>query len=185
MKVEQICRAFLNRPVIPALPLAGLRPAAALVPIEPEKGVWLTRRSPLLSTHAGQVAFPGGKIDSCDSSPEMAALREAQEEVGLDPAQVACLGRLPDHVTITGFHITPVVALLPVGLPLWLASTEVDEVFALPFTVLLNPDYPVKRTVITKEGERVFWVWPHADHVIWGATALILRNLALCLHQAR
>lgn len=185
MDSESIRRAFFSRPVQSALPLGGARPAAALVPIEPGKGVWLTRRSAFLSTHAGQVAFPGGKIDEADASPEMAALREAQEEVGLDPAQVTCLGRLPDHVTITGFHITPVVGLLPAGVSLWPASMEVEEIFLLPFPVLLNPDYPIQRKIITAQGERCFWVWPHADHVIWGATALILRHLALCLCQAR
>lgn len=179
MKDQDIRRAFLNNPDDHrALPVAGLRPAAALVPLEPEKGVWLTRRSALLPTHSGQVSFPGGKIESSDASPEAAALRETQEEIGLDPAKVNILGRLSDFVTLTGFHIIPVVALLPPGVSLLPTTMEVDEVFNLPFSVLLNPAYPVQRKAIIHGKERVFSVWPHQDHVIWGATAEMLRWLA-------
>lgn len=184
MRDEAICQVFLNLPAYEAVPAVGLRLAAALVPLAPDVGVWLTRRSALLPTHAGQVSFPGGKIEASDASPEIAALREAQEEVGLDPARVKILGRLPDHTTITGFHITSVVALLPPGTVLRPETMEVEEIFALPFSVLLNPEYPVQRQVMYQGTARCFWVWPHEDHVIWGATAAILRQLALCLRAA-
>ena len=184
MKEETLRRIFLRQPAYEPLAFRGLRPAAALVPIEADKGVWLTRRSALLLTHAGQVSFPGGKIDQEDASPEAAALREAEEEVGLSPARAEILGRLPDYTTVTGFHITSVVALVPAGTKLQPETMEVEEIFALPFSVLLNPDYPVRRQVMFQGAARSFWVWPHADHVIWGATAAILRQLALRLRAA-
>lgn len=181
MKEEVLRRAFQHHLADEPLPLRGLRAAAALVPLEANTGVWLTRRSALLLTHAGQVSFPGGKIDEEDSSPEAAALREAQEEVGLSPASVELLGRLPDYTTATGFHITSVVALVSAQTKLQPESMEVEEIFALPFSVLLNPDYPVQRQALFQGAVRSFWVWPHADHVIWGATAAILLQLALRL----
>lgn len=161
--------------------LAGNRPAAVLVPLEPGRGVWLTRRSGRMANHAGQVSFPGGKVDPDDASVEAAALREAWEEIGLAPAGVEILGRLDDHITGTGFHITPVVALVPRGVGVHVASEEVEDVFCLPFEVLLNPKLPRERVVYGDAGERRFYVWPHEDHVIWGATGGILRRLALLL----
>lgn len=158
-----------------------LRPSAVLVPMEPEKGIWLTRRSRRMTTHAGQVALPGGKIEVFDASPEAAALREAREEIGLDPAQAEIIGRLDDHVTGSGFHIAPVVALVAEDVRLTPEAGEVEELFTLPFSVLLNPDYPLPRKAIWRGGERTFWLWPHEDHVIWGATAAILRMVALRL----
>lgn len=161
--------------------LADNRPAAVLVPLEPGRGVWLTRRSGAMLNHAGQVSFPGGKVDPCDATVTAAALREAREEIGLDPAGVEILGRLDDHITGTGFHITPVVALLPRGVALRVASEEVVDVFCLPFTVLLDRDLPRARVAYADGQERTFQVWPHERHVIWGATGEILRRLALLL----
>jgi 8-oxo-dGTP pyrophosphatase MutT (NUDIX family) len=157
------------------------RPAAVLVALEPGRGVWLTRRSGLMLNHAGQVSFPGGKVDPGDFSVEAAALREAWEEIGLEPACVEILGRLDDYITGTGFHMTPVVALVPRGVAVHVASDEVVEVFCLPFAVLLDPALPRERVAIVDGAERAFHVWPHEDHVIWGATGGILRRLALLL----
>lgn len=184
MEADTIRQVFARQPVHAPLSSNGLRPAAALVPIACDQGVWLTKRSALLPTHAGQVSFPGGKIEAEDASPEAAALRETQEEVGLDPTQAEILGRLPDFVTGTGFHITPVVALLPARTVLRPQTMEVDEIFALPFSVLLNPDYPVRCQKVLRGVERAFWVWPDQTHEIWGATAEILRQLALLLRAA-
>ena len=181
MKAEALRRAFPPGLAFQAYELGRLRPAAVLVPLEPGRGVWLTRRSTRMPTHAGQVSFPGGKIEPFDASVEAAALREAQEEIGLDPARTEIIGRLNDHVTGTGFHIAPVVALLPEKMELLPETEEVEELFALPFSDLLNPDYPVRRRASWRGVEREFWVWPHEDHVIWGATAEILRRLALRL----
>jgi len=161
-------------------------PAAVLVSflVGPATGVLLTKRNAHLSMHAGQVSFPGGRIDATDASPEAAALREAQEEIGLDPARVELLGRLGDYVTGTGFCITPVVGLLPAGLdPLDLVPSpdEVDAVFVLPLDVLLDPAAPCRRQVEFRGRWREFWVWPHSEHYIWGATAAILVHLAAVL----
>lgn len=149
--------------------------------MEAGRGIWLTRRGALLPTHAGQVSFPGGKIEAFDASPVAAALREAQEEIGLDPACVEILASLEPYETVTGFNITPVVGVVPEPVSLQATSPEVDEVFALPFAVLLNPAYPVRRKAIWRGCQREFWVWPHEEQVIWGATAEILRRVALRL----
>ncbi len=171
---------------------AALTPAAVLVPfvLGPVPGVLLTRRTAHLSNHAGQVSFPGGRIDPGDSGPEAAALREAQEEIGLGPEHVELLGRLPDYVTGTGFRITPVLGLLPAGralaaLELRPSAAEVAAVFELPLAVLLDPDAPQKQRAHFRGRWREFWVWPHPEHHIWGATAAILVNLAVRLRSPR
>jgi 8-oxo-dGTP pyrophosphatase MutT (NUDIX family) len=146
-------------------------------------GVLLTKRTPHLSAHAGQVSFPGGRIDPQDVDAEAAALREAQEEIGLDPAQVRVVGRLPDYITGTGYRITPIVGLLPPdtaleALRLRPSEHEVDQVFELPLSVLLDPAAPQRKRAHLRGRWREFWVWPHPEHYIWGATAGILMNLA-------
>lgn len=167
------------------------KPAAVLVPfvLGAAPGVLLTKRAAHLSTHAGQVCFPGGRIDAGDASAEAAALREAEEEIGIDPARVELLGRLPDYVTGSGFCITPVVGLLPPGvalgaLALRLSAAEVRSVFELPLSVLLDPAAPERRRAHLRGRWREFWVWPHPEHYIWGATAGILVNLAARLREA-
>ncbi len=160
------------------------RPSAVLVVLEPERGVWLTRRSPLMLNHAGQVSFPGGKIEPSDASVEAAALREAEEEIGLAPTAVEILGRMDDFVTGTGFHISPVIALVPKYVLLRPDPGEVQAVFCLPFEILLDSGRPRRRRAVWRGGAREFWFWPHEAHVIWGATAHILLKLAERLRQA-
>jgi 8-oxo-dGTP pyrophosphatase MutT (NUDIX family) len=157
-------------------------PAAVLVPIvaHPEPTVLLTLRSPRLSSHAGQVSFPGGRIEDGET-PEAAAVREAAEEVGLDPRLPELVGRLPDHMTGTGFHVTPVVALVPPPLALTPDPAEVAEFFELPLSTVLDPAAPERRSGEFRGRRREFWVWPHERHYIWGATAAILVNLARVL----
>lgn len=168
----------------------GLRPeriipAAVLVPIvlRPDPTVLLTLRAAKLSAHAGQVSFPGGRIEAGET-PEAAAVREAAEEVGLDPRLPELLGRLPDHATGTGFRITPVVGLVPAPLHLTPNPAEVEEPFELPLSVVLDPKAPERRRAEWKGRTREFWVWPHERHYIWGATAAILVNLARVLRGA-
>ncbi len=160
--------------------------AAVLVPIilsgpSSPPGILLTKRSERLARHAGQVSFPGGRIEPDDASPGAAALREAAEELALDPARVALLGRLPDYPTGTGFLITPVVGLLPPGLTLVPMPGEVAAVFVLSLAVLLDPAAPERRREMRGGRFREFWVWPHPEHEIWGATAAILVRLAQAL----
>jgi 8-oxo-dGTP pyrophosphatase MutT (NUDIX family) len=159
-----------------------LIPAAVLVAMVDgaEPGVLLTKRNELLSNHAGQVSFPGGRIDPDDASPEAAALREAEEEVGLASGDVEVLGRLAPHVTTTGFGIVPIVGLVPgrILAELRPQPAEVDEMFVLPLSVVTDPAAP-RREWMERRGERrEFWVLPHARHFIWGATAAILVQLA-------
>jgi 8-oxo-dGTP pyrophosphatase MutT (NUDIX family) len=155
-------------------------PAAVLVPIimHAEPSLLLTKRTSHLKKHAGQVSFPGGRIDPEDTGPEAAALREAQEEIALDPGQVEVIGRMDDYVTGTGYIITPVLGLLPPGLRFQPSPEEVEAVFEFPFSVLLDPDAPRRQKQHTRGQWREYWVWPHADHFIWGATAAIMHHLA-------
>ncbi len=157
-----------------------LVPAAVLVAIVTgaEPGVLLTKRTAQLRRHAGQVSFPGGRIDPGDASPEAAALREAQEEIGLDPAQVEIVGRLSDYVTGTGYRVTPVLGLVAPGFATRLCAAEVDAVFGLPLTTLLDPGAPERRETEFAGKMRRYWVWPHPEHFVWGATAAILVHLA-------
>jgi len=157
-----------------------LIPAAVLVPIVHgvEPGVLLTKRTSHLKAHAGQVAFPGGRIEPGDASPEAAALREAQEEIGLAPEVPEVLGRLPDYVTGTGYRITPILSLLPDGIALVPSPDEVEAIFTLPLHVLLDPAAPQRKLAEFRGRKREFWVWPHEEHYVWGATAAILVHLA-------
>jgi 8-oxo-dGTP pyrophosphatase MutT (NUDIX family) len=193
MKAEQIVARLADREAMAGLPPAfdataiGLRPeamiaAAVLVPIvlHPAPTVLLTLRAARLSAHAGQVSFPGGRIEGGET-PEAAAVREAAEEVGLDPRLPELLGRLPDHITGTGYRMTPVVALVPAPLNLTPHPGEVEECFELPLATVLDPAAPERRGAEWKGRRREFWVWPHERHYIWGATAAILVNLARIL----
>ena len=161
------------------LPTAPV-PAAVLVLVVhgEEPGILLTKRTSTLAKHAGQVAFPGGRIDAGDASVEAAALREAYEEVGLPPDQPEVLGRLPDYLTGTGFRISPVLALLPRPVVLQANPDEVEAIFTLPLEVLLDPAAPQRRRAEFRGRMREFWVWPHEHHYIWGATAAILVHVA-------
>ena len=155
-------------------------PAAVLVPVilGPTPGILLTKRNAHLNKHGGQVSFPGGRIDAHDADAEAAALREAEEEIALDRAQVEILGRMADYVTGTGYIITPILGLLPPGLELRPAPEEVEAVFELPIGVLLDPGAPKRQRHHVRGIWREYWVWPHPDHYIWGATAAILVHLA-------
>ncbi len=169
------------------LPGLGKRPvpAAVLVPVvlADAPGILLTKRTAHLSSHAGQVSFPGGRIDPGDRGPEAAALREAFEEIGLDPGCVDVLGRLPDHLTGTGYRITPILAVLPPAQRYALSPHEVESIFELPLSVLLDPQAPRRQRQHVRGVWREYWVWPHPEHYIWGATAAILVRLAERLRE--
>lgn len=158
--------------------------AAVLVPIllHDEPTILLTLRAAAMSSHAGQVSFPGGRLEAGET-PEAAALREAAEEVGLDPRLPELLGRLPEHRTGTGFHVTPVVGLVPVPLTLTPEPAEVAETFEYPLQTLLRPGLAQRQTREFMGRRREFWVVPHERHYIWGATAAILVNLSRLLRD--
>ena len=160
-------------------------PAAVLVPVVlgEDPSIILTKRTSHLTRHAGQISFPGGRIDPEDGGPEAAALREAREEIGLDAAAVEVLGRLTDHVTGTGYRITPVLAVVPPALTYQLSPHEVDAIFELPMRVVLDPASPRRQRQHVGGVWREYWVWPHPQHFIWGATAAILVQLAQRLRE--
>jgi 8-oxo-dGTP pyrophosphatase MutT (NUDIX family) len=152
--------------------------AAVLVPIvlADPPFVLLTRRSALLRHHAGQVSFPGGRADPVDPDAVATALREAHEEIGLDPSLVEIVGRLDDVATLGGrFAIVPIVALLSPDATWHAAEAEVAAIFGLPLSVLTDPDAPRRITQGPRAGT---WSWPHPEQDIWGATAAILLQLA-------
>nr|WP_305123320.1 CoA pyrophosphatase [Roseomonas sp. GC11] len=162
----------------------GAKPSAVLVPVvlHPSPTLLLTLRAARLSSHAGQVAFPGGRIEPGEN-PEQAALREAAEEIGLDPRLPRLLGRLPGHVTGTGYHVTPVLALLEPPLSLVPSPDEVEQAFEYALAPLLDPALPQRRTALWKGERRSFYVWPHDEHYVWGATAAIMHSLAVLLRD--
>ena len=167
-----------------ALTGGRVTPAAVLVPIvaHPEPTILLTLRSARLKSHAGQVSFPGGRIEEGET-PEQAALREAEEEVGLDPALPVLLGRLPPLLTGTGYRVTPVVAVIAPPFAIRHDPNEVEEPFEYPLARLLDPAAPERRRQEFRGRMREFWVWPHERHYIWGATASILMTLAAVLRK--
>lgn len=158
------------------------KPASVLLPLlNREHGlqVLLTQRAAHLHHHAGQISFPGGRVDSTDTSAEHTALREAQEEVGLAESQIEVLGRLPDYVTGTGFSVTPVVALVHPPYEFRSDPFEVASIFEVPLRFLMDPQHHQRRQFDFPDGRgrRSFYAIPYEEYFIWGATAGMLRNL--------
>lgn len=156
-----------------------IRPAAVLIPIvdHPEPTVLLTQRSAHLADHAGQISFPGGKIEAADVSPRDTALREAEEEVGLERSFVDPLGYLGVYGTSFGFRILPTVARVKPGFALTINHAEVDDAFEVPLSFLMNPKNHQLHSKEFRGVERTYYAMPFAERYIWGATAGILRVL--------
>ena len=167
----------LARPATPAAVLIGLLPAAD------GPRILLTRRTDHLKDHAGQIAFPGGRIEPDDPDPVAAALREAEEELGLDRRRVEVLGEIARYRTRTGFLIHPVVGWIEPPAAFRPDPFEVAELFELPLSFALDPANH-RLDAVEREGRRrEFWVLPYEDRYIWGATAGILVNLARLLGE--
>lgn len=158
----------------------GLRDAAVLIPIVDhgsEASVILTRRTEALRSHSGQVAFPGGRIDPTDASPEEAALRETEEEIGLDRSFIDVIGRLPDYASGSGYLIAPVLGIVRPGFQLTINEDEVADAFEVPLSFLMQPQNHVRDSGVWQEQERFFFRMPYEQWMIWGVTAGIIRTL--------
>ncbi|MDX9944096.1 MAG: CoA pyrophosphatase [Azonexus sp.] len=159
----------------------ALTPAAVLFPIILREGghtVLLTRRTAHLRDHAGQVSFPGGRVELEDASPLETALRETEEEIGLDRRHVEVLGYLPEYRTGTGFSVIPVVATVTPPFELRPDSFEVAEVFEVPLSFLLDQNNHQRHAVHLRGALRHYFAMPYGDYFIWGATAGMIRSLS-------
>jgi 8-oxo-dGTP pyrophosphatase MutT (NUDIX family) len=158
----------------------GITPAAVLVAVvdRPDPTVILTLRPESMRKHPGQVSFPGGRIDPGDDGPIAAALREAEEEIGLPRSRVTVIGIADRYRTVTGFEVTPVLAIVPAGLTLTPHPGEVAAVFEAPLHYLLDPAHQHVRTALWRGRERTYYEILWEDRKIWGATAAMIVNLS-------
>lgn len=161
-------------------PAPPLRQAAVLVPlVERPEGltILLTQRASDLRHHAGQISFPGGRVEPEDASAQAAALREAEEEIGLPPGRVTLVGTLDTYETRTGFEIVPVVGLVAPPFAMRLDAREVAEVFEVPLAFILDPANHERHSRVFQGVRRQFYAMPYGERYIWGATAGMLINL--------
>jgi 8-oxo-dGTP pyrophosphatase MutT (NUDIX family) len=168
-------------------PIAAPKPAAVLIPLvrhDPELSVLMTQRTDRLKSHAGQVAFPGGKIDDTDRDAVAAAMREAREETGLDESYIEPIGFLDGYLTRTSFQIVPVVAMVSPGFTLMPHEEEVSAVFEVPLRFLMSPENHARHSLIWKGHRRYFHAMPWQDRYIWGATAGMIMNLYDRMYRA-
>ncbi len=167
-------------------PSMRLRQAAVLIPVvfrAEDTTIILTRRHEAMRHHPGQISFPGGKVEAVDAGPVEAALRESSEEIGLQAGSVDIIGAVPDHVTVTGFRVTPVVGVVANTFEPVPRDGEVAEVFEVPLAHVLNPEnYSVQERIWRGQLRRYFVV-PYGPHYIWGATARILGMLSACFRD--
>jgi 8-oxo-dGTP pyrophosphatase MutT (NUDIX family) len=160
---------------------APLRDAAVLIPVVDHPGeatVLLTKRTATLRSHSGQVAFPGGRIDPTDTSPEDAALRETMEEIGLPSGRIDIVGRMPDYITGSAYRIAPVLGVVQPGFSLAINHDEVDHAFEVPLRFLMDPANHRQQSAVWNNRERFYFDMSYdGERRIWGVTAGILRML--------
>ncbi|KQR33691.1 DNA mismatch repair protein MutT [Rhizobium sp. Leaf155] len=168
----------------PSVRLSGdgirLKDAAVLVPViddGDDARVIFTQRTKTLRNHSGQISFPGGGIDAQDRSPEEAALRETEEEIGMSRRFIETVGRMPDYISGTGFRIKPVLAVVRPGFTLTPNPAEVDEVFEVPLSFLMDPANHSRGSRMFQGRERFFYEMPYGERYIWGITAGIVRSI--------
>ena len=201
LSAEAVRRRFLTAgPWTPELrsdprllpePAEPPKPAAVLIPLvlrEDRLSVLLTHRAAHLQAHAGQISFPGGRIEPFDHGPVAAALREASEETGLAVERIELLGTLPIYLTVTRFEVTPVVGMIAAPIALRLDASEVEDAFEVPLSFLMDPSNHQRRIATTRGEHRFVYTIPYHDglreRMIWGVTAAILRNLYAFLREA-
>ncbi len=158
----------------------GLRDAAVLIPVVDHGDnatVLLTKRTERMRSHSGQIAFPGGTIDPTDATPEEAALRETIEEIGLGADDVEIVGRMPDYTTGSGYRIAPVLGIVRPDYLVTINEDEVDDVFEVPLSFLMDPANHRRESRIWQEKERFYYTMPYGQRFIWGVTAGIIRTL--------
>ena len=163
------------------------RPAAVLVPLVKRTNglhVILTRRTDHLSDHAGQISFPGGRQEEFDATIEETALRETEEEIGLNRGHIELIGRIDDYYTVTGYQVTPVIGLVTPPFDLVPDDHEVAEVFEVPLEFILNPGNQKLQTVTFEGTRRRYFAIPYREYYIWGATAGMLVNFSEVLRAS-
>ena len=178
--IDQLFFTKHNKAVDSAKLNVKVIPAAVLVPIiqrNETPTVLFTKRSENLTNHRGQISFPGGKIEKGDANPAVTALRETNEEIGLPPKNVEVIGRLEDYFVGTGYRITPVVGFINEGQKFLLNRGEVDEIFEVPLSFIMNKSLYRQEQMKINGIDRMFYVLCYERYRIWGATAAILRDL--------
>lgn len=158
----------------------GLRNAAVLVPLVQRKQwhVLLTKRTDHLRNHPGQISFPGGREDTTDASPIQTALRETEEEVGIQQNLIDIAGVIEPYLTVTNFNVVPIVGFVDPAYALKIDTFEVEEAFEVPLSALSHPDLYQKKEIFWQDQWRAYWELSYKGHRIWGATAGMLYGLS-------
>jgi 8-oxo-dGTP pyrophosphatase MutT (NUDIX family) len=184
LALREALRSSFRSETRTSVAMEGFRPAAVLVPvILTDRGFefLLTKRTDDVETHKGQISFPGGMVDGADRSPAATALRETEEELGIDPSLIEVVGALDDLPTPTGFVITPVVGLLTTLPTLAPNPAEVAEAFTVSWEVFLDPANARTEMREFRGGQREIWFYDTGGHVVWGATAMIIHAVLVRL----